>query len=117
MIKSSQLTVAAEEYDEGDWGAKQGELASSHPDDRHIHSKLSHYSHLLRIVCLKQQRPGKSITEIFVLRVWTSSKLVLTPVSAFGYYLSDVLSQVERDILLLVLILKLEQLFVGSMFW
>ena len=43
--------------------------------------------------------------------------LVVTPVSAFGYYLSDDLSQVERDILLLVLILKLEQLFVGSMFW
>ena len=37
--------------------------------------------------------------------------------SAFGYQSDDVLSQVERDILPLVLILKLEQLFVGSMFW
>lgn len=37
--------------------------------------------------------------------------------SAFGYLSDDVLSQVERDILPLVLILKLEQLFVGSMFW
>ena len=87
---------------------KPRDLTSFHPDNRHIHIKLSHYCHLPPTICLKQ-RTGKSITE-YVLSVRID-------LSAFGYLSDDVLSQVERDILPLVLILKLEQLFVGSMFW
>ena len=40
--------MAAEEEDEGDWDAEPGELAASHPEDRHIHnttiSLLSSYT-------------------------------------------------------------------------